>query len=216
LALLGLRRGGPLGIGLAAAGGALALTGATRIGMGARHKLVHAAVSRLQRVLPATSTIKVRRSETIGRPCAEVWRYVRDLSHFPRWAAHVESVTEEADGSSHWVVRGPGGSRIEWDARIVAETPEERVSWESVEGSDIRHAGVLAVREAPGGRGTELSLHLAYDAPAGVLGDLLARLLGEEPANQAREDLRRLKQLLETGEIATNAMRPQAAGRESF
>ena len=216
LALLGLRRRGPLGVGLALAGGALAVRGAAGTPLTGEGGLLQAGMQRLERTLPVTATIKIRRSITIGRPREEVWRVVRDLSGFPRWASHVESVTDAGDGRSHWVVRGPGETRLEWDSEIEAETPTERVSWQSLPGSDIRHAGVLAVRDAPGGRGTELSLHLAYDAPAGALGDRLARLLGEQPDIQAGHDLRRLKQLLETGEIASNAMRPEDAGRESF
>ena len=216
LALLGLRRRGPLGIGLALAGGALAVRGAAGTPLTGEGGLLQAGMQRLERNLPLTATIKIRRSITIGRPREEVWRVVRDLSGFPRWASHVESVTDAGDGRSHWVVRGPGETRLEWDSEIEAETPTERVSWQSLPGSDIRHAGVITLRDAPGGRGTELDLRLAYDAPAGVVGDRLARLFGEQPDIQAGHDLRRLKQLLETGEIATNAMRPEDAGRESF
>jgi uncharacterized membrane protein len=211
LALLGLRRGGPLGVGLALAGGALAFGAAARVAPPGRDA-VRAGVEGLRRVLPA-GTVKVRRFVTIGKPRAEVWRVVRDFAGFPRWAAHVESVTELGGGRSRWVVRGPAGARLGWDSEIVAETEGEKVSWRSAEGADIRHAGVLALKEAPGGRGTEVELHLAYDAPAGALGEAVARLMGEEPALQARQDLRRLKQLLETGEVATNAMRAEDAGR---
>jgi uncharacterized membrane protein len=216
LALLGLRRGGPLGVGLALAGGALALGGAARTALRGEDGLLRAGMARLERALPAVGTVKVKRSVTVGRPREEVWRFVRDFAGFPRWASHVESVTVSGDGRSHWVVRGPGETRLEWDSEIEAETPTERVSWQSLPGSDIRHAGVITLRDAPGGRGTELDLRLAYDAPAGALGDRLARLFGEEPDLQASHDLRRLKQLLETGEISTNAMRPEDAGRESF
>jgi len=215
LALVGLLRGRPLGIGLVTAGGALALYGASGLAPERGRELVCEAAFGLGRALP-TGTIKIRCSETIARPRPEVWRHVRDLERFPRWSRHIVSVTELGEDRSRWVVRGPDGGQVTWVSRIVAETPEEQYSWESVEGSEIRQAGVIHVRDAPGGRGTELSLHLAYDAPAGALGDMLASLMGVEPQQQARDDLRRLKQLLETGEIATNAMRPEDKGRESF
>jgi uncharacterized membrane protein len=215
LALVGLRRGGPLGIGLATAGGALALYGVSGLAPERGRELVREAAHGLGRVLPV-GTIKIQRSETIALPRAEVWRHVRDLERFPRWSRRIVSVTELGDGRSRWVMQGPDGGQVTWISRIVADAPEERYSWESVAGSEIRQAGVIQVRDAPGGRGTELSLHLAYDAPAGALGDMLASLMGVEPQQQAREDLRRLKQLLETGEIATNAMRPEDKGRERF
>jgi len=54
---------------------------------------------------------------------------------------------------------------------------------------------------APGGRGTEVRVEIAYSAPAGAIGRLVARLLGEHPQQQVDDDLRRLKQLMETGEV---------------
>ena len=167
------------------------------------------------RVLPA-QTVKIRRSVTIGRPREEVWRFVRDLANFPRFAWHAESVTPLGQGRSRWVVRGPAGTRLTWDSVIEAEVENERLSWTSVEGADVRNAGVLGLRDAPGGRGTEVHLRLAYDAPGGKAGQLLAWLFGEEPDVQARDDLGRLKALLETGEMPTNAMRRADAGRETF
>lgn len=216
LALLGLRRGGPVGVGMALLGGALALRG---VGTGPRTGeggALTAGLARLERNLPAPQTVKVSRSVTIGRPRKEVWRYVRDLETFPRWASHVESVAEADDGRSHWTVRGPGGTRLAWDTEIVNEVEGERISWQTLPGADVRNAGNLILKDAPGDRGTEVHLRLAYDPPAGALGRAVARLFGEEPGTDALHDLRRLKQLLELGETATNAMRPEDAGKEKF
>lgn len=214
LALLGMRRGGVLGAGLALAGSALAVGAAS--GLVREGGFVQRGMGELQRRLPALRTAKVRRSVTIARPRSEVWPFLRDFTNMPRWARHVVSVTDAGDGRSHWVVRAPAGTTLEWDVAIEAETPEERVSWQSLPGSDIRHAGLISLHDAPGGRGTEVHVSVAYDAPGGRLGEALAWMLGEEPNQQAREDLRRLKMLLETGELATNAMRREDAGRESF
>jgi uncharacterized membrane protein len=197
LALFGLRRGGPLGVGLALVGGALALAGVARSASRGEEELLRAGLGGLERALPAGATLKVKQDVTIARPRAEVWASVRDLAGFPRWASHVESVAPSGDGRSHWIVRGPGGARLEWDSEIEAETPGERVSWQSLPGGDVRNAGVLSLHDAPSG-GTEVRLRLAYDAPAGALGHALARLLGDDPDLQAAHDLRRLKELLET------------------
>ena len=216
LAVLGLRRGGPVGVGLALLGGALALRGAATGPLTGEGGVVAAGLERLERNLPAPRTVKVARSVTVGRPREEVWRYVRDLQNFPRWASHVESVVASGDGRSHWTVRGPAGSRLEWDTEIEAEVEGERISWQTLPGADVRNAGNLILKDAPGGRGTEVHLRMAYDAPGGALGAALARLFGEEPDSDARHDLRRLKQLLELGEATTNAMRPEDAGEERF
>jgi uncharacterized membrane protein len=114
---------------------------------------------------------------------------------------HLESVTEKSDGRSHWVARGPGGVRVEWDAEIINEVENKVIGWRSLTGSDVVNAG--AVNFDPGrGGGTKLTVHIQYAAPAGRAGALVASLLGREPSQTVREDLRRFKQLLEAGEIA--------------
>src|SRR4051794_34019966 len=165
------------------------------------------------RVLP-TQTVKIRRSVTIGRPREEVWRFVRDFANFPRFAWHVESVTPLGEGRSRWVVRGPAGSHLAWDSVIEAEVENERLSWTSVEGADVCNAGVLGLRDAPGGRGTEVHLRLAYDAPGGKAGQPPARLVGEGPGGPARGDPRPPRAPLGTGGVAPNAVRRAGGGRE--
>ncbi len=115
---------------------------------------------------------------------------------------NVESVEVRDSRRSHWVVRGPAGTKVEWDAEIINEVPNELIAWRSIEGSQIDNAG--SVHFAPardGSRGTELRIILRYDPPAGVLGATVSRILGEDPAIQVEEDLLRLKMLLETGRV---------------
>jgi uncharacterized membrane protein len=54
---------------------------------------------------------------------------------------------------------------------------------------------------APGDRGTEVRVEVEYDPPAGPIGAAVARLFGEAPEEQIKGDLRRLKQVLEIGEV---------------
>ena len=61
---------------------------------------------------------------------------------------------------------------------------------------------------ATGGRGTEVKVVLRYDPPAGLFGAAVSKILGEDPAMQVQEDLRRLKMLVETGELATIESQP--------
>jgi uncharacterized membrane protein len=105
---------------------------------------------------------------------------------------------------SHWVVKAPGGRTVEWDALITDEVEGEYLAWASQPGADVANSGRIDFRDA-GARGTVVTATLLYDPPYGVVGKLIAKLFQREPAIQARRDLRRFKQLMETGEVATAA-----------
>lgn len=142
----------------------------------------------------------VRQSVTILRPPDEVYSFFRDLENLPRFMEHLESVTDSAGQRSHWRARGPLGSHVEWDAELVEDTPE-CIAWRSLPGADVPNRGRVTFDAVPGGRGTELVVTLDYQPPAGAIGTRVARLFGREPAQQVSADLRRLKQVLETGEV---------------
>jgi uncharacterized membrane protein len=138
---------------------------------------------------------------TVNRQPEEVYGFWRNLQNLPRFMAHLESVQIRDDRRSRWVARGPGRSRIEWEAEITEDQRNERISWRSVEGSQVDNAGTVSFRPAPGGRGTEVVLELEYLPPRGLFALKLARLLGEAPRQKAASDLRRFKQVVETGEV---------------
>jgi uncharacterized membrane protein len=142
-----------------------------------------------------TSTVTVNRSPE------EVYRFWRDLQNLPRFMAHLASVEPSDDRRSHWIARGPGGAQVEWDAEIVDDRPNELIGWRTLPGADVDHVGVVRFTRAPGGRGTEVYVEMDYLPPAGLFGVSLAKLLGREPRQQVEGDLRRLKQVLETGEV---------------
>jgi uncharacterized membrane protein len=158
----------------------------------------------------------VARALIINRPREEVYRFWRNFGNLPRFMQHLESVrildAEGRAGHSHWTARAPLGRTVEWDAEIVEERENELLAWRSLPGSDIENQGRVEFKDAPGRRGTEIFISLVYQPPAGSAGAVLARVFGEEPQVQVREDLRRLKQLLEAGEIPTTA--GQTSGRE--
>ena len=106
---------------------------------------------------------------------------------------------------SHWVVKAPGGGTVEWNAVVTEERENEAIYWQSEEGADVPNSGRITFRDA-GARGTVVTATIAYDPPGGAIGKLIAKMFQREPAIQARRDLRRFKQLMETGEIATPAM----------
>ena len=144
----------------------------------------------------------VERAVTVNKPREELYRQWRDFTQAPRWMEIVESVTEAGEGH-HWVVRGPGDKRIEYDTVITEERQGEVLAWESVKGATVRSTNRLEFRDAPGGRGTEIHAAMTYHPPGGPLGKVAALVTQKAPEFQVRRDLRRFKQLMETGEIAT-------------
>ena len=145
----------------------------------------------------------VGRAVTINRSVAEVWAFYRDLSNAPLYMEDVERVDVSDPKRPHWVAHGVGGRTVEWDAEITEEVPEQVLAWQAI---DTAHAntGRATFRDA-GARGTVVTLTLSYDPVGGTVGKLVAKLFQKDPAIQARRNLRRLKQLMETGEIATAA-----------
>jgi uncharacterized membrane protein len=146
----------------------------------------------------------VGRSVTINKPANELYAYFRDFAKLGTFMENVERVDVLDDKRSHWVVKAPGGKTVEWDARITDEREGELIAWTSEEGADIANSGRVEFHEA-GARGTIVTAMIAYDPPGGTVGKLIAKLFRREPAIQARRDLRRFKQLMETGEVATSS-----------
>ena len=140
---------------------------------------------------------RVEHAVTVMKPAAEVYRFWRDFENLPRFMTHLIDVDTTTDGRSHWVAKGPLGLKVEWDAEIIADIPAEVIGWKSLDGSDVDTAGSVRFRELPHGRGTEVRVNLKYDPPAGKVGRAVARLFGEAPEQQIREDLRRFKQIVE-------------------
>ncbi|WP_296166954.1 SRPBCC family protein [uncultured Brevundimonas sp.] len=154
------------------------------------------------------------RAVMINRPRDELYTAWRDLEWLPRFMENVKSVRVIDDARSTWVIAGPAGKDIELDSLITEDIPGEHIAWTSTEGSDIDHEGWVSFKDNAFGRGTEVRLFISYDPPAGVVGKVVAKVLQREPRVQARRELRRFKQLMETGEVSTSKA-PDAAPRGS-
>lgn len=155
--------------------------------------------------------VHIETSIAIDKPAAELYAFWRKLENLPLFMKNLESVTELSDGKTHWVARGLGDTRIEWDAEIFNQVENELIAWRSLENADVVNAGSVRFQPAPKGRGTYVRVTMNYNPPAGKVGSTLAKLLGTEPAQLIKEDLRRLKQIMEAGEIAT--VDGQSSGR---
>jgi uncharacterized membrane protein len=141
---------------------------------------------------------------TINRPRSELFAYWRDFSNLATFMENVERIELLDPKRSHWVVKAPTGKTVEWDSVLTEERDGEFIAWASEEGADVSNSGRIDFRDA-GARGTVVTAIILYDPPVGTIGKLIAKMFQREPKVQARRDLRRFKQLMETGEIATAA-----------
>jgi uncharacterized membrane protein len=185
-----------------------AVAGATALDVRCAQEL-----SRSNGTVTVDRTVKVKKTILINRSPEELYRHWRDFHNLPRFMKNLESVEVTTDKRSHWVAKGPAGARVKWDAEITEDRPSESIVWRSLDGADIDHFGSVRFEPATGGRGTLVSVEMQYSPPAGVLGATVAKLFGRAPEQEVEEDLRRFKQMMETGEIITTV--GQSAGRSS-
>jgi uncharacterized membrane protein len=188
------------------AAAAAAVTGVTVLDFQASQELTSVADR-----IAEDDSIHVAHSVLISRPAEDVYRFWRDFKNLPQVMKHLAAVEIIDDKCSRWVAKGPAGKSIEWNAEITADRPDELIAWHSMENSIVNNSGSVKFAPAPGRRGTIVRVELNYHPPAGVLGATIAKLLGEEPQLQLKDDLRRLKQVMEAGEILTTEDQP--AGR---
>ena len=145
--------------------------------------------------------LQLQASVTVRRPPESVYAYWRDFENLPTFMRHLESVSDGDNGVSTWVAKAPLRRTVKWEAEITGDEPARRISWKSRPKADVDNSGTVHFAPTHDGTGTELRVTLHYDLPAGAVGRAIAKLWGEEPEQQVRDDLRRFKQIMETGEV---------------
>ncbi len=171
-----------------------------------------AAQSSLQEATGMNKTMKVEKTVTINKSPAELYSFWHDFENLPRFMKHLKSVRVLDEKRSHWIANAPMDNSVEWDAEIIKDEENKLIAWASVEGADIDNSGFVRFQPAPKGRGTEVKVVIEYNPPGGAIGAAIAKLFGEEPEQQIGDDLRRFKQLMEAGEIATTEGQPSCRG----
>jgi uncharacterized membrane protein len=205
----GLRRGNFGGLALALLGGAMAYRGFT--GHCQAYEALNIDTSGKHRADGDEHVHKgllVKHTMTINRTPMEVYEFVKDPVNHHRYMEHVESVQAVGDGTFDWAIKGPMGTTWRFRSRHINEDPGHLVAWKTLPGGDIESAGTIRLVPAWDGRGTEVTMEINFEPPAGVVGLALGKLFGHDPDAQVRENLRRLKNLLEAGEIPTTEGQP--------
>jgi uncharacterized membrane protein len=149
---------------------------------------------------------------TLDRPVEDVYRFWRELNNLPRLMPQLRSLVTTEDRRSHGVWLGPGNREFQFDVEIVEDRENELISWRTTEPSQVKHRGKVEFRPAPNHRGTEVHLSYWFLPPMGVMGVLIARLMGFNYRLKVKQGLGRMKQVLEAGEIAIAAT---GTGREA-
>jgi Predicted integral membrane protein len=147
----------------------------------------------------------VGRSVLINRPRSALYAYWRDFANLPTFMEAIESVTPGDGGRSVWKIKAPAGQHVTLETEMTDVVDNQSIGWRSTDNSQIRTTGRVSFADAPEGRGTVVTAEIAYEPPGGDVGRLIAKLFRAEPNIQARHELKRFKQLMEAGEIATGA-----------
>lgn len=140
---------------------------------------------------------------TINRPARELYDFWRRPENLVQVMDNIVSIEPMGADRSRWTVKAPAGREVSWESVITSDVPGQEITWQSVEGADVANSGRIEFRDA-GARGTIVRATIAYEPPGGAVGEFIAKLFQREPRLQTRRDLHRFKQLMETGEIATN------------
>lgn len=195
LATYGYFRGGLRGFSLCALGGAL---------------LARATANENLATLVKGKGIYIEKTLRVDAPVDQVFSYWRNLENFPQWMSHVREVRYLGGDRFHWIVDGPAGVPVEWDAELLNVSDNREMTWRSVEGSEVEHTG--RVRFEPDGAGSRIHVQMRYAPPGGVIGHAVAKAFGADPKSEMDEDLARLKSLIEAGHVPRDAAAMRLAG----
>lgn len=210
LALLGLKRGSISGLGIAALGGMLVYRG-YKGQCSVYQKLGLNTAKAAEPSEYFDHGIHVEVSTTINRPAAELYTFWRNFENLPQFMDHLQSVTVLDDKRSNWVAKGPAGTSVKWDAEIINDVPNDTIAWRSLAGAQVDNAGSVRFLETAGGS-TEVHVVLDYIPPGRTLGKWVAKLFGEDPQTQIKEDLRKFKRLMEGDSSAASGGQMGSSG----
>lgn len=159
--------------------------------------------------------IDITKTINVDAPVEWVFEFWSKYENFPRWMSHVREVRDTGDGRSHWVVDGPAGVPVGFDAELTQFLPNQTMAWKSVSGAVIRNAGVIHFEPNPDST-TRINIKFTYNPPAGAVGHAVASLFGADPKRLMDDDLARMKTLIETGNPPRDAAEKSGPESEAF
>jgi len=160
--------------------------------------------------------VELEQSIEINAAPEQVFEQWSNYENFPRFMSMVEEVRPLGGDRSHWTVKGPAGTRVEWDAEVTERERGRLLAWRSLPNAEIDHRG--RVDFIPSGQGTRLTVRMSYDPPGGRVGHFLAGLLGRNPQQEMSKDLKRMKEYVESqhlGHATSGGLTADTAARSS-
>jgi uncharacterized membrane protein len=191
LLLNALQKRGLFSVFMALAGGALLLRSSTNIPL------------RQLAGMSGRRAVDVHKTIHVSASVEQVFDALAHYENFPQFMTNVREVRVREDGSSHWIVAGPGGISVEWDAVTTRMEPNRLLAWRTLPSSIVQHAGLIHFQPADGG--TRVDIQMSYNPPAGALGHAVAQIFRSDAKTELDEDLMRLKVFLETGKPPRDA-----------
>lgn len=157
--------------------------------------------------------VTLQKAINVVAPVEEVFAWLTDWERWPEWMSHVQEVSARGDRGvqgerTHWVVDGPAGTTVSWDAVTTRFVPQELVAWKTVEGSPVAHSGVMRFSRNEDGS-TRVDIQMSYNPVLGAAGHAVALALRRDPKQQLDDDLARLKAAIETGIPPHDAAAPR-------
>ncbi|PWF48406.1 BON domain-containing protein [Massilia glaciei] len=194
----GMARRTPVGTALAVAGLALLARGVGNMSL--KHMLGLGADA------PGT---QLEKTIDIDAPIDTVFDAFANYENFPHFMSHVVDVRDLGEQRSHWMVKGPAGSRLEWDTLLTASERPGLLSWQTAPGAMVEHAGSIHLE--PTDSGTRATIRMTYRPPAGALGHGVAVLIGSDPKRELDADMLRMKDFIEGGSAPHDAAQPMTS-----
>ncbi|HKO87542.1 MAG TPA: SRPBCC family protein [Burkholderiales bacterium] len=161
----------------------------------------------------AKETIVLDEAITINANRDDLFLFWQDEQNLQRIAPRVQSIEKLDATRSRWTIAGPKGAPLVWESEITSQIPGREIAWRTTHKNALTHFGKVIFRDATGGRGSVIGVHLEYVSPGGALGTAIARMMGQSPQRLVVDTLRNLKQLIEVGEIATTVGQPAGGNR---
>lgn len=164
--------------------------------------------------IPDDKGYRVQRSLTINRTPEELYDFWYDVEKTPLYMQNIESVTKTGERSSHWIARHASGHTVEWDAELLEDLPGRGIAWHTHGDPITANAGKIQFEAAPDGRGSIVTLTLDYYSPQGPFWSKLGKRFSIVDDHETLETLRRFKEVMEAGEVATVKGQPTGKGRK--
>jgi uncharacterized membrane protein len=161
---------------------------------------------RLSGIGAGRRAVTVHKIINVAAPVEEVFAFWSDYRNFPRFMSNVREVNVTGEKRSHWVVAGPAGVPVEWNAVVTNYVPNRSLGWKTEAGSPIQHAGIVDFEPNPDGS-TRVDVKMSYNPVAGGLGHAVAAMFGADPKTEMDQDLARMKTMIETGRPPHDAAR---------